>query len=218
MDSHFNECTTPKDCWCEIKRYWLIFGIAIVILIGEIWGGIISGSLALLADAGHVFTDSAAILVSVIIAFLVKKGSDENKTRNIGGVINALLLGFISIWVFIEALERIGNPRDITSWIMISIAIIGTIGNYIQHRVIEVSDEKHITHEAMSLHILSDLAQSGVVVTGGIVIALTGWSIIDPILSFGISLLMGYWSLSLLQKIKSGHYDNHHDHCCHHGH
>lgn len=216
MNSHFRNCSTPIDCWCEIKRYWLIFSIAVLILVGEIWGGLYSDSLALLADAGHVFTDSVAILVSIIVAILVKKGRNENKTRNIGGIINAVLLGITSVWVFIEALDRINNPRDIASWVMVSVAIAGTYGNYKQHKVIEATDEKHVTREALSFHIMSDLVQSITVVVGGIAIAFTGWNIIDPILSFGISALLGYWSLSLLWKIKSGHYDEHHSHCCHH--
>lgn len=188
-----------------------------MILIGEIVGGILSDSLALLADAGHVLTDIGALLVSIIVAYLVKTGGNEHRIRTLGGIVNALLLAGVAVWIFVEALDRLQNPRDVISWIMISVAILGTIGNYVQHRVLEIAEENHVTHEAMSLHILSDLVQSIVVVFGGIVIAVTGWHLVDPILSFGIAVLMGYWSMRLLWKMWSGKYD-HHSHKLHHHH
>jgi len=217
MSGHFESCTTPQSCWCEIKRYGIIFGIAAMILIAEVVGGIISHSLALLADAGHVFTDTGATFVAIIVAYRVKRGDNEAQTRKVGGYINALLLGVVAVWVGLEAIERFQSPREVVSWVMISIAVLGTIGNYVQHRIMESADEEHVTHESMRLHILSDLLQSVGVVLGGILIWMTGWVLIDPAISMIIAFMMAWWAWKLLGKLWSGKYDDNNGHC-HHGH
>lgn len=213
--SHFKSCITPTNCWCEVKRYGILFGIAVMILIAEVVGGIVSQSLALLADAGHVFTDTGAILVAIVVGYRVKCGANEAQTRKVGGYINALLLGGVAVWVLIEAIERFQEPREVVSWVMISIAVVGAIGNYVQHRIMESADENHVTHESMSLHIRSDLIQSIGVVFGGALIWMTGWVLIDPIISIVIALLMMRWTWELLRKLWSGKYDGNGGHCCH---
>ena len=213
-NGHFDSCATPYGCWCEVKRYTVLFGIAIIILIAEVVGGIVSQSLALLADAGHVFTDSGAILVSIIVGYHVKCGADETRTRKIGGYINTLLLGASAVWIGLEALERLQHPREVVSWVMISIAVLGTVGNYVQHKMIESSVEDHVTQESMRLHILSDLVQSVGVVLGAILIYVTSWILIDPIISMIIALYMGKLTLELIRKLRSGKYDNN-ERCCH---
>ncbi|MBI5798859.1 MAG: cation transporter [Candidatus Yonathbacteria bacterium] len=218
-NGHFKGCATPTDCWCEVKRYGILFGIAGMILIAEVVGGIVSQSLALLADAGHVLTDTGAILVAIIVSYRVKCGANEVQARKLGGYINALLLGGVAVWVFVEAIERFQEPREVVSWVMISIAVVGTIGNYVQHRMMESANEDHVTHESMHLHILSDLLQSIGVVLGGSLIWVTGWVLIDPIISIVIALLMAWWTWKLLKKLRSGEYDGNGGHCCHgHGH
>ena len=91
---------------------------------------------------------------------------------------------------------------------MTSIAVLGTIGNYTQHRILESVDEEHVTHESMHFHILSDLLQSVGVVFGGILIWVTGWVLVDPIISIIIALLMALWTWKLLSKLWLGKYDN----------
>lgn len=216
-NGHFDSCTTPDDCWCEIKRYSLVFILAAIIFVAEIIGGIISGSLALLADAGHVFTDAIAILVSIVAAHFVRtKRYRERSVRAVGGIINALLLLGIAVWIGIEGIERIDHPREIASKTMIAIALLGTLGNWVQYKVLGTLEEEHVTHKAMRLHILSDLLQSVAVVLGGIVIYLTDKHIIDPVLSVGIALWMTWRAWDLIVHIKNGGKHKHHGHHHHH--
>ena len=211
-NGHFNNCTTPDDCWCEVKRYWFLFVLALIIFAGEVVGGIISGSLALLADAGHVLTDTIAMLVSIITAYYVKrKRWSEKSIRAIGGVINALLLLAIAIWISVEGMERINHPRDIISKTMMAFAIFGALGNWLQYKVLGTLKEEHVTHKAMRLHILSDLFQSATVVLGGVAIYFTQKNIIDPVLSVGIALWMAWRAWNLIIQIKEGH-SHHHAH------
>lgn len=212
-NGHFDGCTTPNDCWCEIKRYGIIFVLSGIIFAAEIVGGIISGSLALISDAGHVFTDAMAILISIVTAYLVRtKKYREKPVRALGGYVNALLLLGIAIGIGIEGVERIAHPREIASKMMIAVALIGTVGNWIQYKVLGTLEEEHVTHKAMNLHILSDLLQSVIVVLGGFAIYLTGEHIIDPVLSVGIALWMAWRSWDLIIHIKKGGSHEHHGH------
>lgn len=187
----------------EAKRYWKILGLSFLIFIIEIFGGIFSGSLALLSDAGHVFTDKVAILISIAVAYLViRKKSQENQIRGWGAKINALLLGLVALWIFWEAWQRILQPKEILTGIMFWVALIGAAFNYIQHRILETAGqrEKHLTHKAMDVHILSDLGQSLAIVIASILIKFTGWLIVDPVLSIIVALIMIYWSIKLFRS------------------
>lgn len=206
-NGHFESCAAPWDCWCEIKRYGLVLVIAMVILVAQVIGGIVSQSLALLADAGHVFTDTGAILVSIVVVYRIKRGSDEITNRKVGGYINAALLACVVVWIVFESWNRFLHPREITTWLMLTVAIAGTIGNYVQHQIIQSAEESHATHESMSLHVLSDLLQSIGVVIGGILIWISGWNIIDPIISLGIALWMGRMTWKLFSNLWAGRYD-----------
>jgi len=177
-----------------------VLGVAATILAVEIVGGLISGSLALMADAGHVFADNTAIAISIVVAVLIKKGSREDSVRSKGFYINCALLIFVALWILIEAYDRYMNPRNIISWVMITIAIIGMLGNYIQHVILHnVADEhKHQTHRALSLHVLSDLMMSVGVAVGGILIWVTGLYVLDPIISSGIALWFLWQTIKLI--------------------
>ena len=124
-NGHFKGCATPTGCWCEIKRYWVIFGLAGVTLTLEVWGGIISQSFALLADAGHVLTDICAILVTIVVGYRVKFGANEVRARKVGGYINTLLLGGVAVWVLFEAIERFQEPREVMGGVMFSSLLQG---------------------------------------------------------------------------------------------
>lgn len=212
-NGHFDGCTEPNDCWCEIKRYSLVFFLAGIIFALEAVGGVISASLALFADAGHVFTDAVAVLVSIVTAHYVKaKKWPERKVRRIGGIINALLLFGVAVWIGVEGVERLDHPREIASKTMIAIAILGTFGNWMQYKVLGTLEEEHVTHKAMRLHILSDLLQSVAVVFGGVVIYLTGKYVIDPVLSIGIALWMAWRAWDLIVHIRKRHDQVHHGH------
>lgn len=203
MPHHFSGCD-PDACRCESRRYWIILWIGLGIFVAEIIGGILSGSLALLSDAFHVLVDSAANIVSIIVAYaVVKRGQNDQKLRAFGGYVNAALLFGIACWILWEAIGRILHPRNILSGIMIAVAIFGAIGNFLQNYVLgHATDEEeaHVTHHAMHLHVLSDLWQSIVVIAAGIIIAITGWRLADPILSIVISLLMMYWAFRLFRQ------------------
>lgn len=198
---HHN-CSNPADCWCEVKRLLRVLWITLVIFGLEVTGGLISGSLALLADAGHVFVDKVAIIVAIAAAILVKYGFDQNRVHPIGFRINIALLWLVVGWILFEAYGRFKQPENINSGIMTAAAAAGMLGNLIQHRILEGSpdEHKHQIHESLSMHVLSDLIQSGGVVAGAVIMLLTGWLIIDAVLSISIALWIAWQITSLMRK------------------
>lgn len=201
---HSRNCPRTGSCWCEVKRYGLILAAAALILAGELLGGYLSGSLALMADAFHVAIDGGAVAIAIAIAISVRKRPEREATaiRRKGTSIQAALLVIIVVGIVSEALKRLGNPVEIQSTTMLGTAVLGAAGNYIQHwmlRKTERADEENITRRALDRHILSDLAQSIVVIAGGVVIAATGWHWIDPVLSLGVATLMGYWVVHIIR-------------------
>ncbi|MCH7529603.1 cation transporter [Patescibacteria group bacterium] len=200
MKGHFINCPDPTDCWCEVRRLSRVLWITLAILIFEIIGAIVSNSLALFADAGHVFGDSTAIVVTLLAAVLVRFGAQAKRVRNVAFWINIGLLFLIVIWIVFEAIKRFENPNEIISSVMIVVAFIGGVGNYWQHHVLEgaASEHKHHAHRALSFHVISDLIQSVVVVIGGILIWISGWILIDPLLSIGIACWIVYRTFQLV--------------------
>ncbi|TSC89757.1 MAG: transporter of the cation diffusion facilitator family [Parcubacteria group bacterium Gr01-1014_3] len=201
MDTHFRSCLRDP-CRCDIKRYWLILAIASVIILIEILGAIVSNSLALLSDAVHVLTDAGAISVAIIAEHIGnKKPGRRNFARKLGAFVNAILILGIVVFLVLEAIERIESPRQVIPLPLIIVAIIGAVGNYWQAQILESSESEHEGHDALHLHILSDLWQSCAVILGAFLILIFNQPIIDSIISLVIAAAMTVWSLRLLYKI-----------------
>jgi len=205
---HYPGCINSSDCWCETRRYFILLLYATAILAIEVIGGIYSGSLALLADAGHVLADNLAIMVSIVVAFFVKQKISEPSTiRKIGFIVNIFLLLAVVLYIVYEGIARIEHPRGIASWAMVAVATFGALGNWLQHKELAKvhSTDRHQTHRVLSAHVFSDLALSIGVIIGGIGIWIFEKPILDPI----ISLIIAGWILKmtsdLIQDSKGEH-------------
>lgn len=197
----------------ESKRYALVLLLAVIIFIAEIAVGTIGNSLALVGDAYHVLADGGAIALALLIALFVKDKEPKHVSpiRKRGAFVQIFLLFGVSAWIFFEAISRLHAPYVRNINLVIAVAILGTIGNYLQHKIVcSHGSANTITKRALNLHILSDLAQSVVVIISSIVIAFTGLAIIDPILSIGIALWMFIWTIQILRDTCRG--EAHH--CC----
>lgn len=199
-----SEHAHSRECWCEVRRYIRIFAVAVLIFAVEIIGGIVSGSLALMADAFHVFMDGGAVIASLVVACLVRKERlDDAYIRSWGVYVQAVMLGFAAFWIFFEAIGRILHPQEIQTMVMLFVATAGGVGNVFQHILLEDDERENnrsITHYALNLHILSDLFQSIAVVIGAVLIALTKQQWIDPMLSCAVACLMLFWAVRLVCK------------------
>lgn len=177
------------------------FFLTVVILAAEVVGGLLSHSLALLADAGHVLTDIAAIGLSWFALKQAEKPSNQKMTYGyhragiLAAFINGMTLILITIWILWEAYGRFNHPEHVTpTWMFIS-AGIGLLMNL--YLGLGMRNEEDINVKSAVLHMLGDAAASAGVIVGGLIIMVTKWYVIDPILSVLIALLIasGAWRI-----------------------
>ncbi len=161
----------------------------------EVLGGIISHSLALLSDAGHVLTDALALLLSLAAAMVMKKLPDHRATygyQRIGilaALINGVSLVVIAMFIFVEGFTRLKSPPEIDSNLMLVIATVGLIGNLIMVWILGHRHEDLNLRSAW-LHVIGDTISSVAVITAGLIIKFTGWLIVDPIVSGLVGLII----------------------------
>ena len=180
-----------NDCNCEKWRYFKVLTLGLSALMLEIWGGWMSGSLALLADAGHVLADVSNNIVSLFVSFKAKGAHDEVAIRNTGAKIGLSILGVAIVIIIYEAIDRILHPTETIGWLMFLVAVIGAYINYIMERELHGSpdEEKNITNSVMHLHVKFDLYLSYVVIATSVIKCIPpAW--IDPIASIGIAILI----------------------------
>lgn len=177
--------------------------VTAVIFLVELVGGLISGSLALLADAGHMVTDVFALLVSSLAVYLASKPATKKRTYGfyrieiLAALLNGTILCLIAIFICYEAIVRFGSPREIHTDEMMLFGGIGLLANVISAWLLHRSKESSVNVKAAYLHVLSDLMGSiGVLVAAGL-IALTGWQAFDSIISILIAVLIvrGGWNV-----------------------
>jgi len=182
----------------------LAFFLTLGILIVEVAGGLISHSLALLSDAGHVFTDIAAIGLSWYALRQSEKPANEVMTFGyfrsgiLAAFINGITLILITLWILWEAYNRLQHPEHVTTtWMFISAGVGFALNLYLG---LGMRDEENINVRSAVLHMLGDAAASAGVIVGGIIIAYTQWYVIDPILSVLIALLIAFGAWRIVKQ------------------
>ncbi len=186
--------------------FFLPFVIILAFALFEFFGGIWTQSLALLGDAWHMLSDALALGLAMFAAYRANRAKAnhvESKAELIVSMINVVLLLLVIGWVVVEAFERINHPRQVLGAYVMLIAFIGLIVNLIVIKVLhQPHGEKGLNHQAAFLHVLGDLLGSVAALIAGLVIYLTGWQLIDPILSILISVLLLIGVFNLIKKIK----------------
>lgn len=179
--------------------------INILITVTEAIGGFISGSLALLSDAGHNLSD----VISLVLSFLGEKISEKKPTRKhtfglkrteiFAALINSLSLVGIAFFIVIEALRRISLPTHLSLKIMIPVASIGLCGNLFSMFILG-NKERNLNMKAAYLHLFYDAISSIAVILSGIVIYFTGWTTLDLIVSLLIAGMILWSGLGIIKK------------------
>ncbi|MGC6173979.1 cation diffusion facilitator family transporter [Lacrimispora sp. 38-1] len=175
------------------KIFWVTL-LNATITITEIIGGILSGSLALLSDAIHNLSDTVAIALSYFANKISSKPKDAKKTYGykraevLSAFVNSTVLLAISIWLIFEAIKRFQSPETINGTLMIIVAFIGLIANFISVFLLEKDSHENLNIKSSYLHLLSDTVSSIGVLAGGVAIKLWGITWIDPLVTVLISL------------------------------
>jgi cobalt-zinc-cadmium efflux system protein len=165
-------------------------------MIAEVVGGLLTHSLALLADAGHMLTDVAGIgLALLAIQFAERPATPERtygfyRVEILAALINAVVLIGISAYILYEAYQRFRNPQPVQSGPMLGVAAVGLVVNLIGIRLLRAASEESLNMKGAYFEVLSDMLTSVGVIVAAIIMLTTGWSYADPIISAGIGLFI----------------------------
>lgn len=185
--------------------FFIPFIIILIFALVEFFGGIWTQSLALLGDAWHMFSDAFALGLAMFAARQMNKAVDNDQHSKVEltvSIINTALMLAVIIWIVIEAIERISHPREVFGSYVMLIAFIGLVVNIVVAiQLHQNHGEKGLNHQAAFLHVIGDLLGSVAALAAGLIIYLTGWLLIDPILSILISLLLLIGVFNLIKNI-----------------
>lgn len=162
----------------------------------EVAGGLVSGSLALLADAGHMLTDFASLTLAWFAFRLARRPADWRRTYGfdrfsvLAAFVNGLSLFVIAGWICFEAYERLHEPVEILGGLMLAVAIGGLVVNLLAFWVLSRGDSDNLNVRAAAMHVVGDLLGSIGALAASLVIIFTGWTPIDPILSVLVAVII----------------------------
>jgi cobalt-zinc-cadmium efflux system protein len=199
------DCTSllPRRPAAPLSRLTLVLALTLTFMIVEAVGGWLSRSLALLADAGHMLTDAGALGLTLLSAWIAVRPANHNKTYGyqrweiLAALINGAALFGIAGWVVVEAIQRIQHPEPIRAGLFLGVAAAGLVVNLISLRILHGIKEGNLNTRGAYLHVLGDALGSVGALGAAAVIATTGWTLADPIISIALSLLIlvGAWRL-----------------------
>lgn len=188
------------------RRVLAVLILTATVMAAEVAGGVISGSLALLADAGHMTSDTLALALALAAFRLARRPSDTRRSYGyhrveiLAAFANGLFLLGLAVWIVAEALTRLAAPPPVEGLTMLSVAALGLAVNAIALWLLHAGDRDNLNLEGAFLHVLGDLLGSVAAVAAGIVILTTGWMTIDPLLSMLVAVLIARSALALLRR------------------
>ncbi|MBS1673215.1 MAG: cation transporter [Actinobacteria bacterium] len=182
-----------------------------VIMIVQVVGAILSGSLALLADAAHMFTDASALVIALIASAVAARPADDRRTFGyqraevFGALINAIILILLSAWVAFEGVSRLLHPTevDVSGPVMLTVAVVGLIANGISMWLLSAAQRTSINVRGAYLEVMGDLIGSAMVIVAAIIIVTTGWAPADAIASLIIAAMIIPRAIALLREVFS---------------
>ena len=178
------------------RRLLVALSITGLMTIVELAGGLISNSLALIGDAGHMFTDTLALGLSLFALNLTKRPASQTKTYGyyraeiLAALVNGAILVAVSGYIFYEAYHRFVEPPEVRGGLMLIVASIGLAANVVGLSILRSAGSRNLNVKGAFLHMWSDTLSSLGVIAAGAIILLTGRTIADPIISIVISLLI----------------------------
>jgi len=178
------------------QRLAIVLGLSSALLVAEVVGGWLSGSLALLADAGHMLTDVAALALALLAIRFAERPATPERTYGyyrleiLAALTNGVVLIVISLYIVYEAYQRFRNPPPIQSGLMLAIASAGLFVNLLGVFLLQRASEESLNIRTAYFEVLYDLLASVGVIVAGIIMLTTGWYYADPLISAGIGLFI----------------------------
>jgi len=177
--------------------------ITLVFFFAEVVGGWLANSLALLADAGHMFTDVGALGLSLFVAWFSRQPTTAKKTYGylrweiLAAFLNGSMLLLVSVGIVWEAIGRLRHPEPVESGLMLMVAVAGLLANIVAARLLHAGASHSLNVRGAYLHVISDLLGSVAAIGAALAVRYYGWTIADPIASIVMTVLIirGAWQL-----------------------
>lgn len=185
----------------------IVLSITAAIFLVQVIGAFVSGSLALLADAGHMLTDATGVLIALVATFIAALPATSKRTYGLmrvevlAAMVNGIILSVICIVIVSTAIQRIGSEVEIETGPMLVAAVIGAVANLISLLILRSGQKESINVRGAYLEVLGDLLGSVAVIVAGVIIMFTGWNWVDQIAAFAIALLIAPRAYSLLRDV-----------------
>ncbi|MEZ2122171.1 MULTISPECIES: cation diffusion facilitator family transporter [unclassified Corynebacterium] len=188
----------------SLKALIGVIVLTTTIFLAEVIFGLLSGSLALLADAAHMLSDSAGLVIALVAILIGRRAATASATYGyrrievIAAAVNALSVGLISIWIVVEAIKRLGGEGHIDTTMMLIVAVIGFIANGGSALLLVRRQHDSMNMRGAYLHVLSDMLGSVAVIVAGLIVRATGFILADTIASVVIAAIILPRSMRLL--------------------
>jgi cobalt-zinc-cadmium efflux system protein len=190
----------------ERRKLILSLTITVIVMIVEIIGGFVTNSIALISDAGHMFTHAFAISISLIANIIARKPSCHHRTFGLfraevlAAFINGLFLIPIIGVIIYEAILRFLNPQEVVGFYMLIVAFVGLTVNITSILILQGHQRTSLNVKSVFYHMIADAASSIGIVIAAFIIMATGFVILDPLVSLGISIVIIYWAYGILKE------------------
>ncbi|MBL3699433.1 cation diffusion facilitator family transporter [Leucobacter luti] len=189
------------------KRLIIVLSITLTVFVVQVIGALISNSLALLADAGHMLTDATGVAIALIASLIATLPATSKRTFGylrvevLAALVNGIVLGVIAVVIFIQAIARFGSEVEIQTGPMLVAAIIGGVANLVSLLILQSGQKESLNVRGAYLEVLGDLLGSVAVVVAAVIIMLTDLTIVDQLASILIALLIFPRAISLLREV-----------------
>lgn len=189
------------------KRLIAVLSITLAVVLIQVIGAVISGSLALLADAGHMLSDAAGVFIALLAAWIATRPASDQRTYGyqraevLAALANALVLIVISVVIFTEAIRRIGSAPDVQTDVMLWAAVLGAVANLVSLLILRGAQKESLNVRGAYLEVLGDLLGSFAVIIAAVVIMVTGFQTADTIASMLIAVMIVPRAWHLLRDV-----------------
>lgn len=189
------------------KKLIIVITITLSVFVVQVIGALISNSLSLLADAGHMLTDATGVSIALIASIIAELPATSKRTFGylrvevLAALINGIVLGVIAVVIFVQAIARFGTEVEIQSGPMVIAAVLGAVANLVSLLILQSGQKESLNVRGAYLEVLGDLLGSVAVIIAGLIIMFTGWNMVDQIASLLIAVLIFPRAISLLRDV-----------------
>ena len=203
---HHDHSSAVSDTADGRRRVAIAAFLTFGFMIAEIIGGVISGSLALIADAAHMLTDAGSLALAWLGFKLAERPADENRSfgwarfKVLAAFVNGLTLIALAAWIVFEAVQRLLDPHPVMGNLLLLVACLGLIVNIVAFRILHGGDHEDLNMRAALWHVAGDLLGSVAAIGAALIIIFTGWMPIDPILSALVAIIILIGGVSIVRS------------------